>query len=108
MIVAKDRFRNSGFALNSVSHCATRPPRKTTGDAVRFGQERQCKTRSFFWRAGAPTRLFLFHHALQGMLMLACEIHHLRHLGLGNLIGEHAAFPDSMMMDVEHDLGRSL
>jgi hypothetical protein len=40
------------------------------------------------------------------MLVLACEIHHLRHLGLGNFIGEHAALPDPMMMDVEHDLGR--
>src|ERR1700722_9735209 len=49
--------------------------------------------------------LLLFHHALQGMLVLAREIHHLRHLGLGNLIGEHATLPDSMMMDVEHDLG---
>ena len=41
-----------------------------------------------------------------GMLVLACKIHHLRHLGLGDLIGEHAALPDPVMMDVEHDLGR--
>src|SRR5262249_501113 len=50
--------------------------------------------------------LLLFHHALQRVLMLAREIHHLRHLGLGDLVGEHAALPDSVMMDVEHDLGR--
>src|SRR5437763_16276645 len=41
------------------------------------------------------------------MLVLAGEIHHLRHLGLGYLIGEYAAFTDAMMMHVEHDLGRS-
>ena len=40
--------------------------------------------------------------------MLTREIHHLRHLGLGYLIGEHAALPDSIMMDEEHDLGRGL
>ena len=40
------------------------------------------------------------------MLVLARKIHHLRHLGLGDLVGEHPALPDSMMMDVEHDLGR--
>ncbi len=37
--------------------------------------------------------------------MLAGEIHHLRHLGLGNLVGEDAALPYSVMMDVQHDLG---
>jgi hypothetical protein len=42
------------------------------------------------------------------MLVLAREIHHLRHLGLGDLVGEHAALPDSMMVDVEHDLRRGL
>jgi len=41
-------------------------------------------------------------------LVLAREIHHLRHLGLGDLVGEDAALSDSMMMDVEHDLRRSL
>ncbi len=50
--------------------------------------------------------LLLFHHALQRMLVLASKIHHLRHLGLGDLVGEHSALPNSMMMDVEHDLGR--
>jgi hypothetical protein len=49
--------------------------------------------------------LLLFHHALQGMLVLARKIHHLCHLGLGDLVGEHPALPDPMMMDVEHDLG---
>ena len=42
------------------------------------------------------------------MLVLAREIHHLRHLGLGDLVGEHTALPDAMMMDVEHDLRRGL
>lgn len=40
--------------------------------------------------------------------MLAGEIHHLCHLGLGNLVGEHAALPDAVMMDMQHDLGRRL
>ena len=38
--------------------------------------------------------------------MLARKIHHLRHLGLGDFVGEDPTFPDSMVMDVEHDLGR--
>ena len=37
--------------------------------------------------------------------MLARKIHHLRHLGLGDLVGEDAALADPVMMDVEHDLG---
>ena len=57
-----------------------------------------------FWRVGAM--LLFFHHALQGMLVLARKIHHLGHLGLGDLVGEHAALPDPMMMDMKHDLGR--
>src|SRR6267142_6579495 len=55
---------------------------------------------------GFRAMLLLFHHALQGMLVLARKIHHLRYLGLGDFVGEHPALPDSMMMDVEHDLGR--
>jgi hypothetical protein len=59
--------------------------------------------------AGTPdrsTRLLFFHDALQGVLVLARKIHHLGHLGLGDFVGEHPALPDSVMMDVEHDLGR--
>src|SRR3981081_2462874 len=55
----------------------------------------------------APTSLLL-HHALQGMLVLACKIHHLRHFGLGDFVGEHPTLPDSMVMDVEHYLRRGL
>src|SRR5215469_496501 len=40
------------------------------------------------------------------MLVLAREIHHLRHLGFGDLVGKHAALADSVMVDMEHDLGR--
>jgi len=39
------------------------------------------------------------------MLVLPCKIHHLRDFGLCDFIGEHAALPDPVMMDVEHDLG---
>ena len=40
--------------------------------------------------------------------MLAGKIHHLSHLGLCNLVGEDAALPNAVMMDVQHDLGRGL
>src|SRR3954465_5633025 len=53
-------------------------------------------------------KLLLFHHALQRMLVLARKIHHLRDLGLRDLIGKNATLPDSMMMNVQHDLGRRL
>ena len=52
--------------------------------------------------------LFLFHHALQGMLVLARKIHHLCHLRFSDLIGKNATLPDAMVMDVQHDLGRGL
>src|SRR5439155_3624667 len=45
----------------------------------------------------------LFHHALQRMLMFAGKVHHLRHLGLGHLVGVDAAFPDAVLVDVHHD-----
>src|SRR5450631_3875466 len=54
----------------------------------------QCKTRSRFGEFRAM--LLLFHYALQGMLVLARKIHHLRHLGLGDLVGENPALPNSM------------
>ena len=40
------------------------------------------------------------------MLVFARKIHHLRYLGLGDLVGEYSALPDSVVMNVEHDLGR--
>ena len=40
--------------------------------------------------------------------MLACKIHHLRHFCLGDFVGENAALPDAVMMNVQHDLGRGL
>src|SRR6476660_4350209 len=49
--------------------------------------------------------LLLFHYALQRVLVLTRKVHHLRDLGLGDLIGEHATLPDTVMVDVEHDLG---
>jgi len=52
-------------------------------------------------------RYLLFHHALQGMLVLAAKSSPAS-FGLGDLIGEHAALSHSVMMDVEHDLGRGL
>jgi DNA-binding transcriptional LysR family regulator len=49
---------------------------------------------------GAALRQSLFlHDALQGMLMLAGIVHHLRHFGLGDLIGEDAAFADAVLVD---------
>jgi hypothetical protein len=59
----------------------------------------------FLFSRFRATSLFL-HDALQGMLVLARKIHHLRHLGLGDFVGEHPALSDSVVMDVEHYLGR--
>src|SRR3981081_828650 len=42
------------------------------------------------------------------MLVLARKIHHLRDLGLGDLVGKNATLADSVMMNVQHDLGRRL
>src|SRR4051794_3882759 len=64
----------------------------------------KCKTRSGF-SAGSGRSLLLLHHALERMLMLAREVHHLRYLGLGDFIGKNAALADTMMMNVQHDLG---
>jgi len=52
--------------------------------------------------------LLFFHHALQRVLVFARKIHHLRDLGLGDLISEHAALTDPVVMDVKHDLGGGL
>src|SRR5215813_14714337 len=46
---------------------------------------------------------FLLHHALQRMLVLAGEVHDLRHLGLGDLVSKDAAFADAVMVNMEHD-----
>ncbi len=43
-----------------------------------------------------------------GMLVLPRQVHHLGHLGLGDLVGEHAAHPDAAAMHVQHDAGRLL
>lgn len=36
------------------------------------------------------------------MLVLLREVHHLRHLCLGNFICEYAAYPDALLMDMQH------
>ena len=40
--------------------------------------------------------------------MLAREFHHLRHLGLGDLVGVDAAIADTVVMHMQHDAGRLL
>jgi hypothetical protein len=41
--------------------------------------------------------------------MFSGKVHDLRHFGLGNLIGEDAAFPDPVLMHMHHDpMGRLL
>ena len=37
------------------------------------------------------------------MLVLAGVIHHLRYFCLGNLIGKHATFADTVLVNVQHD-----
>src|SRR5215813_15126181 len=51
------------------------------------------------------TLLFL-QRALERVLVLAGIVHGLRHLGLGNLVGIHAAHAHALLMDVKHDPGR--
>src|SRR5215467_7813360 len=51
------------------------------------------------------TLLFL-QGALEWVLVLTSVIHRLGHLGLGDLIGVNAAYPDTLLMDMEHDPGR--
>jgi len=39
--------------------------------------------------------------------MLARKVHHLRHFGFSNFVSEDSAFADPVMMNMQHDLGRS-
>src|SRR5262245_26197589 len=50
-------------------------------------------------------QLFLFHRALQRMLLSTCEIYDLRHLCFCHLKGKHAANTHTTMVDMERDLG---
>ena len=43
------------------------------------------------------------HHTLKRMLVLACEIHHERNFGFGDLISKDAAFTDAILMNMHHD-----
>ena len=47
-----------------------------------------------------------FHDALQRMLMLAREIHHLGDFRLRDLVGINPAFPDAVMVNMQHNAGR--
>ena len=50
--------------------------------------------------------LLLFHHTVQRMLMFSRKVHHLCHLGFGDLVRKNAALSDPMMMNMQHDLCR--
>src|SRR5215218_10420010 len=115
MIVAKDRFREQWFSSNLHATATQQPTPKNYRDrrSLAAGQNDArpvpYKARSLQgphpsrpWlfepdgcRTSGRTRLFLFHHALQGMLVLARKIHHLRHLGLGDFVREHPALTDT-------------
>src|SRR5918911_5498220 len=56
-------------------------------------------------KATSGLELLLFHNALQRMLVLAGEVHDLRHFGFGDLVGVHAALADAVLVDVQHDAG---
>src|ERR1700716_2656151 len=107
-------FRASARFLKFVNRCGTSDRSGAKGHwqislssaAFRFDVPGTTPRQPPQERQIGSTRLLFFHYALQGMLVLARKIHHLRHLGLGDFVGEHPALPDSMMMDVEHDLGR--
>ena len=55
-----------------------------------------------------PANLLLFHNALERMLVLAGKIHHLRHFGFSDFVGEDPALPNTIVVDVQHDSGRVL
>src|SRR6056297_877462 len=48
-------------------------------------------------------RLFLFHGALQRMLVAAGEIHHLPDLGFRDLVTEHPNDGDALLVHGQHD-----
>jgi len=56
----------------------------------------------------AMTKLSLFERALQGVLVLAGEVDDLGDLGLGDLVGEHSADGDALLVDLQHHSGRVL
>ena len=43
-----------------------------------------------------------FQRALQGVLVLLGEIHHLRHFGFGHFVREHTAHAYTFLVDMEH------
>src|ERR1700681_1423060 len=102
--MAKDRLRL--FVYGQTPRPAPRQIRPAARETRPPATSRILDAKPVPISGGCGAMLLLFHHALQGMLVLARKIHHLRHLGLGDLVGEYSALPDSMMMDVEHDLGR--
>src|SRR6056297_708823 len=92
--------RSAGSARRSPparrANTAPRPPtgRVTVPDSTARGR-----------REGVLT-LFLFHGALQRVLMAAGEIHYLRDFRFGDLVAEHANDSDALFMDRQHDLER--
>src|SRR5262245_9869959 len=56
-------------------------------------------------RMRARARLLLFHGALQRMLVLAREVHHLCNLGLCDLVGIDAADAHPLLVHVQHNPG---
>src|SRR3546814_20445031 len=48
----------------------------------------------------------LLKRALQRVLILAGEVHHLIDLCLGDFVAEYPAYTHAQLMDVKHDAGR--
>ena len=46
--------------------------------------------------------LRFLQRALQWVLILLCKIHHLRHFGLGDFIGEDSANADAFLVNMQH------
>src|SRR5215207_77817 len=57
---------------------------------------------------GTISSSLLFHDALQRMLVLAGEIHHLRDLRFRHLVCVDPALSHAIVVDVQHDMGRFL
>src|ERR1700674_3032782 len=87
------------------ARCLQTPIRWPRNDRVRAASLQTCAVAAV---SSSPPgiSLLLLHDALQRMLVFSRKVHHLRHLGFGDLVRKNAAFADAVMVDMKHDAGR--
>src|SRR5215212_1764744 len=89
---------------SSVAYSCRRSPARARARWRACSRLREKLGKGWFLK-GAVFGLFLFHDALEWMLVLAGEVHDLSHLGFRHLVGEHAALSDAVLVNVQHDPG---